>query len=151
MFRGVVQPIYTARPLFMGGVVDPIPDPLAELPGHEVVEVPSPASLAPPPEPSRMGDTRTTLPEPLVEAFVDRVLERVRGASDGAKHIALRGAAVSLGGIQDRAGFSDGEATGWLLQAINAPVSRRKDEATIAWGLANGRGRPIPIDVDPPN
>lgn len=67
------------------------------------------------------------------------------GAAKGQRHPALRAAAVSLGGIQDQAGFSDAEAKRWLLDAIAEPASRRKDEDTIEWGLANGRSRPIEL------
>lgn len=45
---GAVQPIFTARPVFLGGAVDPLPHRLAELPGRAVVDVPAPELLAPP-------------------------------------------------------------------------------------------------------
>jgi hypothetical protein len=41
-----VQPIYTARPLFVDGAADPLPHRLAELPGTECVQVPPPETLA---------------------------------------------------------------------------------------------------------
>jgi hypothetical protein len=146
---GAVQPIYTGAPRFMAGLVDHLPSRLAELPGAEFVEVPSAEALAPPPEPPRPPPgLRAPVPEAMLERFVDRVLARVRAAPEGQRHVTLRGAAVSLGGIQDRAGFADAEARSWLLDALGVPGSRHKDEDTIAWGLANGRGRPI--DFEPP-
>ena len=43
-----VQPVYTAAPVLAPGVMDPGPDRLLLLPGHDVVIVPSPSALAPP-------------------------------------------------------------------------------------------------------
>jgi hypothetical protein len=48
-----VAPIYTAAPVFMGGMADPLPCRLAQLPGAAAVTVPPPEALAPPPEPPR--------------------------------------------------------------------------------------------------
>ena len=153
---GDVQPIYTAAPLFLDGAVDPVPERLAELPGAPYVNVPSPESLAPPPKPTRptraVGEPRAPSepPQPqsdaTIEAFIERCLARVRNAPEHAKHRTLRGAAVSLGGIQEQAGFSDAEATRWLLDALPDTVEDwRQAEETIAWGLENGRGRPIEL------
>ncbi|MGD0109446.1 MAG: hypothetical protein ABSC06_36255, partial [Rhodopila sp.] len=144
---GAVQPIYTAAPIFMAGTVDPLPGRLAERAGRAAVEVPSTEALAPPPEPPRDMAPREPIPEAVAARFIDRVLERVRGAPDGQRHAALRGAAVSLGGIQDRAGFTDATATRWLLDALDVPASRQKDTDTVAWGLANGRTRPIALEI----
>lgn len=144
-----VAPIYTAAPVFMGGMADPLSCRLAQLPGAAAVTVPPPEALAPPPEPPRSPPgQRAPVSEGVLERLIDRVVDRVRGAPEGQRHVTLRGAAVSLGGIQDRAGFTDAAASRWLLDALGVPGSRAKDEDTIAWGLANGRGRPI--EFEPP-
>lgn len=143
---GGVQPIYTAAPIFAGGTVDHLPRRMAELPGVECVEVPPPEALAPPPRPARpTADPHAPVSASAIEAFIDRCLARVRNAGDGGKHAALRAAAVSLGGIQDQAGFSDSEMTKRLLDAAAAPRSRAKDAATAAWGLDRGRARPLSL------
>lgn len=143
---GAAVPLYTSAPVFMGGAVDPLPCRLADLPGNPAVAVPSAEDLAPPPEPIRpASDPREPAPEKLIEAIIQGRIDAVRSAAPGQKHAAIRAAAVTLGGIQDRGGFSDSEALGWLLDAIAAPASRRKDEDTVRWGLDRGRARPLEL------
>lgn len=91
---------------------------------------------------------------PLAQAQLDRIigaaLDRVRGAPDGGKHFQLRNSALLLGGIADQAGFSDDNAIAWLLGALSASVRDwRGASATAAWGLENGRARPIAVPAAP--
>lgn len=82
-----------------------------------------------------------------LDGFTKSIQDRVRNASDGAKHFALRNAALSLGGIAAAAGLSDDEATQLLLQSLPGTVKDWKNAAkTIAWGLAHGRNRPIELE-----
>ncbi len=74
-----------------------------------------------------------------------------RTAPDGQKHHVLRNAALSIGGMMDQAQFGEADAIKQLLSALPASVRDwRAAEATIAWGLANGRARPIEFQGDQP-
>lgn len=86
-----------------------------------------------------------------IEAFVRRELDRVAGARDGEKHTKLRDASLQIGGIQHLAHLTDTEATQLLIAALPATV-RDWDNArrTIAWGLAEGRKRPIALEERQP-
>jgi hypothetical protein len=85
---------------------------------------------------------------------LDEEFERIRqaavkkatDASEGNIHPSIRAAARLLGGIQAEAGFSDAEATRWLMAAANLG-DEKKAENTIAWGLKKGRGEPLELGV----
>ena len=83
-----------------------------------------------------------------LEAFRLSVLDNLRRqAIDGQKHVALRNAALALGGIQVAAGFTDAEAVQWLLEALPASVEDwNAARTTAAWGLEQGRSRPIVLE-----
>lgn len=108
--------------------------------------LPPPASEIPP----NLGGswfrpTSSDAPEQL-DRVVQNAIARVRSAAEGQKHFQLRNAALLLGGIQDRSGFSDGEAIHWLLDALPASVRDWKAATeTASWGLAQGRCRPLEL------
>ena len=142
---GAVQPLYTARPIFMSGAVDPLPCRLAERPGEFCVQVPSPAALAPPPEPRVAVGPYEPVADAVVDCFVERTLDRVRMAPEGRRHWTLRGAARSLGGIQMQAGFTNAVAVQLLLDCLPSARDWNLARRTAEWGLANGRSRPIAL------
>jgi P4 family phage/plasmid primase-like protien len=86
-----------------------------------------------------------------LEGFRLSVLDDLRRqAVDGQKHIALRNAALRLGGIQAEVGFTDAEAVQWLLDALPESVEDwNAARATARWGLENGRLRPIELGDRP--
>ena len=74
------------------------------------------------------------------------IIDRVRIASDGEKHFALRNAALSLGGIQAAAGISDEAAIGMLVEALPQGVKDWNNaRVTAKWGLEHGRARPLDL------
>ncbi len=82
--------------------------------------------------------------------FIEIALDKVRAAPDGAKHFTLRNQAILLGGLQHLAGFSDGEAIRWLLDALPDSVQDMQvAEDTARWGVENGRRRPVELDDRP--
>jgi Bifunctional DNA primase/polymerase, N-terminal len=79
-----------------------------------------------------------------VETIIKRALDGVRNAAEGQKHIRLRNAALLLGGIMDQAGFSEGEAVQWLLDALpRTVVDWNNAERTARWGLQAGGATPV--------
>lgn len=81
-----------------------------------------------------------------IEQKIRQALDGVRSAADGQKHFRLRNAALLLGGIADQAQFNNAEAIRWLLNALPTSIKDRKNaERTAAWGLENGRARPLDI------
>jgi hypothetical protein len=82
-----------------------------------------------------------------LEGFRRKILDTLRDeAVDGAKHTALRSAALKMGGIQAAAGFSDAEATGWLLDCLpSSVIDWAAAKETARWGLEQGRGRPLEL------
>lgn len=87
-----------------------------------------------------------------VQEMIDRALARVSSAAEGQKHFTLRNMALLLGGIQHDAGFTDGEAVEWLIDALpNTVRDWRAAKTTAAWGLVNGRANPIDLPLDEPD
>ncbi len=88
--------------------------------------------------PANVGDVR-------IERFIRAALDAVAAAQDGAKHFALRNASLQIGGVAARAGLSDATAIEMLIAAL--PSARNWDLArrTAAWGLSEGRKRPIAL------
>lgn len=85
-----------------------------------------------------------------LEGLARSILARVSNAGDGAKHYALRNAALSLGGIQLLAGISDEHAISQLLGALPSGVKDRNlARETARWGLEQGRLRPLVLDDRP--
>jgi hypothetical protein len=145
-----VAPIYTARPIFEGGTIDPLPSRLAEMPGTDFVAVPSPATLAPPERARPSPGPQTPISDARLEAFRNSVLANLGRAGDGAKHRELVKASRALGGIQDQAGFGDQVAVDWLLEALPAGVDDLgAAEQTAVWGLEAGRAKPIVLEDRP--
>jgi hypothetical protein len=150
---GAVNPIYTAKPLFRG-VADPVPDRLIRLPGKPLVPVPAVSPLPPPP-PSPPLDVTLSKAMNSREAqwLANKLKQRIKSAlaklsaATSEKHYALRGAAVTLGGYQEQAGFSDADAEAWLLAALGPSQTPEKDRDTIRSGLAYGRSKPLLVTL----
>lgn len=85
-----------------------------------------------------------------LDGLTRSILGRVSHAGEGAKHYALRNAALSLGGIQQIAGLSDDQAIGMLMQALPGSVKNwPAAKETARWGLEHGRARPLELEDRP--
>ena len=93
------------------------------------------------------GDFSFRTSDVRLERLCQSVLDNLRRqAVDGKKHIALRSAALILGGIQWAACFTDAEAVQWLMDALPPSVLDWKlAQETALWGLEQGRQRPIEL------
>jgi hypothetical protein len=95
------------------------------------------------------SEPRQAVSSARLERIIAAALAKVRAAADGQKHFTLRNQAILLGGIQHHAGFSDSEAVRWLMDALpGSAKDRAAAEATAAWGIGNGKARPITIAAD---
>ena len=105
-------------------------------------------ALPAPPPPRAPSAPRRPVSAEHAERIVNSALARVRAARDGQKHFVLRNTALLLGGIAADAGIADADAVRWLVDALPASI---KDETTAArtaaWGLTQGRARPITLDA----
>jgi hypothetical protein len=105
-----------------------------------------PAPIIPPPpatlRPRTTGNARAL-------RLIERALFRVRTAPAGQRHLKLRAAACTLGGLLDAAGFTEAEAERELFAAVLAAggneVRERNARSTIAWGLREGRKKPLAV------
>jgi Bifunctional DNA primase/polymerase, N-terminal len=98
----------------------------------------------PPPRPAVSSYTPPAeITDRRIERFIRAALDAVAAAVDGEKHYRLRNSALQIGGVAARAGLSDATASAMLIEALprakNWDVARR----TVAWGLAQGRLRPV--------
>jgi len=139
VFRAV-QPIYTAAPLFDAGLVDPLADRLASLPGaRELVEVPAPlllgtvrrASVPPPCNPQRGGADRFAA-----------LTRTVRSAAEGSRHPTLYWAACRAGEMVAAGEIEADRAVSELVRAAMdaGGASEVIAKATARDGIARGKG-----------
>ncbi len=103
------------------------------------------ALIWPPPKPISMAPANHgTLSMEALERVRQAAVRKAADAREGERHHSIRDAALMLGGIQERAGFSDAAAAAWLLDATGLR-GERKAESTIMWGLEQGRAKPLDI------
>lgn len=84
-----------------------------------------------------------------LDGLTKSILARVASAVDGAKHETLRNAALSLGGIQQAAGFSDEQAVEMLIGALPSAKDWTAARVTAKWGIEHGRLRPLVLEDRP--
>jgi len=79
---------------------------------------------------------------------INNALSAVRGASESAKHDALRDSALALGGYSSL--ISENEAVRLLLEALSNKDVRdwKNAERTAIWGYRKGAERPWDIEVE---
>lgn len=95
-------------------------------------------------------EPREPLSSRRLEAFVEACCRQVSNAHDGAKHYTLLNMALSIGGVLDQAGMSEGDAAARLMSALPASTEDRDAAAkTAAWGLSQGRLRPLVLPDRP--
>lgn len=130
-----VQPTYTAAPLFAPGMVDPVPDRLAMLPGaRDVVPVPAPVMLRPAP---RMLPAQRRKPERDGGAgALDYARRTIAAAQEKTRHDTAKRMAAFLAHLA-----RDGEVTAEaakraIADGIEAAGKERDEgEAVAKWAL----------------
>jgi hypothetical protein len=139
---GAVQPIYTAAPVLMPGMVDPLPSRVLMLPGCPMVSVPPPEILAPLPR-SPVAPRRGFVTPAGASAYVRNALARAANYISTKQHPGRHPAIVAETARLARF-VSAGLLTGGVVAEVVRQAARQagKDdaaevEAAIAWGLAN--------------
>lgn len=149
VFR-TVQPIYTAAPVLEVGVRDHLPTRMVMMPGGEVVVVPAPEALRPPPArpapplPSP-GDTHAAR---YAYGALRNAASRVRSAGIGTRHEQILREARGLARFVGAGLLTEGAVTDALVGAgsdAGKPVN--EIESVIAWALAHPSGASLPESV----
>jgi putative DNA primase/helicase len=85
-----------------------------------------------------------------LEGLKKSILGRVSSAADGQKHYQLRNAALSLGGIIDKAGISVSSAVQMLVDALPGNVADWDNaKKTALWGVERGQAKPLELPDRP--
>lgn len=136
-----VQPIYTARPLFAAGMVDPLPERLAMLPGaREVVPVPHAALLRP------VRVVRAIAPRPYREGeggagALEHARRTIAAAHISTRHDTAKRMAAFLAHLARDGELSEAEALRAIADGIEtAGKERAEGEAVARWALAHVGG-----------
>ena len=131
------QIIYTAAPIFADGARDHLPTRLIARPGIDLVVVPPPDALAPPPRPPC-----TSLPAPTAGGAGAYAFAALRGATVrvaqagvGSRHATLIAAARSLARFVAAGLLTEQDVRGALEGAI-LQAGKQPDEANRAWAWA---------------
>lgn len=138
------QPIYTAAPLFVG-MADPLPMRLLWLPGEALVRVPSPATLAPLPRPSRSAPALLlTQAHRYVRAALEAAAGRIATAEK--RHPAIIREASNLARLVRAGLLEEAQMRAVLTQAARYAGKTDENEiaACIAWGLAHPAHGAVP-------
>ena len=141
---------YTAAPVLAAGVVDPVPHRVVRLPGADVVQVPDPSELMPPPRPAPSASQPIDPAKADDEArqIIATVLFRLSGAPDGEKHYRLRTAGYTIGGLLAATGTSFDAALRQLIDSAKAAGKIEDEtnlETTAKWALERGRDNPLKV------
>lgn len=144
VFRAV-QPIYTAAPVF-DGCPDHLPTRMAVLPGRDMVPVPAPDTLAPPPPPAQPMVLRPVQAGRYGRAALERAAGRIASAGEGQRHPSLVAEARSLARLVRAGLLAEGD-----VRAVLAAAARHAGKADaaeiascIAWGLSRPSSAPVP-------
>ena len=79
------------------------------------------------------------------QRIAERTLARLEQAADGQKHITLRKAAYTIGGLLHRLPFGKAEAGSRLCSAVQraGALDMANAAKTVAWGLEKGEAAPM--------
>ena len=87
---------------------------------------------------------------PRLEAYIRKVLDRIRAAEDGARHVTVLHGARAIGGIAGQAGLSDEDAIRRILEALRGrDGDPAKTARTALDGLTDGRKHPFTLGDRP--
>lgn len=93
------------------------------------------------------------VPAAMLRRHSEALLENVRTAPDGAKHVTLRDIARTFGGYVATGHYDPAEAERWLQDAIRANPGKVKSlqaaDHTIRQGLEYGRLQPLDFTLSP--
>jgi hypothetical protein len=151
VFR-TVQPIYTAAPVFAVGVRDHLPQRMVELPGTEMVAVPSPYALKPPqprqaapmPKPGEAGAGGYAF------AALTNAAARVQRAGVGQRHATILCEARGLARFVSAGLLSKGAVTDTLCGAgVDAGKPKAEITSIIAWAMDNPSTISLPASAAP--
>jgi hypothetical protein len=107
-------------------------------------------AVEPPPRPEPSAYVApAAVTDKRIEAFIRAALDAVAAAQDGSKHYTLRNAALQIGGVAGRIGLGDTEAVAMLIAALPSAKSWDNARRTAAWGITEGRKRPIVLPDRP--
>jgi hypothetical protein len=151
VFR-TVQPIYTAAPVFQCRVRDHLPVRLAILPDAELVAVPAPEALKPPPPrpPAPLpqpGDTRAAR---YASAALRNATSRIHAAGIGRRHGRILQEARGLARFI-AAGLLTARTVSDALIGAGCAAGKPEDEiaAVIEWAIAHPSVAALPETVVP--
>jgi hypothetical protein len=146
VFR-VVQPIYTAAPVFAPGVSDHLPQRIVALPGRAAVSVPARDALAPPPprpqepmpEPTAAGAGRYAF------AALTSAASGVQRAGVGQRHDTILSEARGLARFVT-AGLLTASTVAETLRRAGVNAGKPEDEidSIIAWAADHPSGTSLP-------
>lgn len=96
------------------------------------------------------SQTAAEISDKRLKGLTKSIVSRVSSAADGQKHVVLRNAAISLGGIVQAAGLSPDDAVRMLLQALPSSVQDWENaQKTAAWGIQQGMAKPLDLPDRP--
>ncbi len=141
-----VQPIYTARPIYVEPLTDPIPARSGILPGDPEVwlgDYREAADLADRPEPRGQSDVRPYTPRPrddgagdtsgrrYARATLERLARELAAAPEGERHATVHAAARRAGGLIPGQWLTRGEILDELLAAARAAGMRGREAEVV--------------------
>ena len=142
---GAAQPIFTAAPVFVPGMADPLPTRLLSLPGHDLVPVPPPEMLAPPTR--RPAPAIRLHPMPLAR-YARAVLESAAGRiiTAGKRHPVIVSEARNLARFVRAGWIAEGYVRAVLTRAAEhaGKTDLREIARCIDWGLNHPSDAPLP-------
>jgi hypothetical protein len=151
VFR-TVQPIYTAAPVFECGARDHLPVRLAMLSGAELVAVPPPEILSPPPlwPPAPMPQPSDTRAARYASAALRNAASRILVAGVGHRHDRILQEARGLARFI-AAGLLTARTVSEALMSAGCAAGKPKDEiaAVIEWAIAHPSVTALPESVVP--
>ncbi|MCB8877600.1 hypothetical protein [Acidisoma silvae] len=147
---GAAQPIFTAAPVFAQGMTDHISERLVMLPGAEIVEVPPPEALAPPPRPAPkpLPETNSLAASKYAMAALRNAASRVINAPVASRHPTCRSQTMSLARLVDAGLLARSDVEAVMISALEqAGKPRREGERLVAWALDHASSTPLPEGV----
>ncbi len=139
---GPAQLIYTAAPRLALGVSDPVPERLAVLPGAEVVKVPPPLALAPPPRvvsPYARPEGKAPS-DRYVAAALARATAAITAAPEGSRHETAKRESWSLSRLLGTGALSQSTLHSAIAAAVVAAGKPQREGERIAEWCFRNRG-----------
>jgi len=144
-----VQPIYTAAPVFGSGRADHLPFRLAEYPGEDWLQCPSPEMLAPLPAPPIIRSERIATginADAYTRGALTRAADAILNAGEGRRHETIVGEARTLARLVTAGLLAESDMRAVLTRAAEAAgkTDHAEINSAIGWGLSNPGGTAMP-------